>query len=428
MAQGQALPLLAFFPTLFLLRTYDKERKMKYIIILGDGMADEPVAKLGNRTPLQAAKTPYMDRLAQKGRSGMLDTIPEGMSPGSEIANLSVLGYDVPRVYEGRGVLEAASMGVDILPDEMAMRCNLVTIDNDVLKNHSAGHISTAEAAELIHFLDDRLGNDRFRFYPGVSYRHLLKMKGGNKNIVCTPPHDVPDKPFYPLLIKPAEEPAQSTADELNRLILASQEILPAHPVNQKRIALGKDLANSIWLWSPGYRPGMQPLNKKYPIQKGAVISAVDLIRGIGVYAGLEVIQVEGATGLYDTNYEGKARAALDALKENDFVFLHIEASDEAGHEGDVDLKVRTIEYLDSRIVKPIFEETSTWDEPVTIAVLPDHPTPCAIRTHTRDAVPFVVYHKGIEPDSVKTYDEFAAKKGVFGLLRGDEFMKNLIL
>ncbi|KAF5080276.1 cofactor-independent phosphoglycerate mutase [Petrimonas sulfuriphila] len=401
---------------------------MKYIIILGDGMADEPVAKLGNRTPLQAAKTPYMDRLAQKGRSGMLDTIPEGMSPGSEIANLSVLGYDVPRVYEGRGVLEAASMGVDILPDEMAMRCNLVTIRGDVLKNHSAGHIPTAEAAELIHFLDDRLGNDRFRFYPGVSYRHLLKIKGGNKNIVCTPPHDVPDKPFYPLLIKPAEEPAQSTADELNRLILASQEILPAHPVNQKRIALGKDPANSIWLWSPGYRPGMQPLNKKYPIQKGAVISAVDLIRGIGVYAGLEVIQVEGATGLYDTNYEGKARAALDALKENDFVFLHIEASDEAGHEGDVDLKVRTIEYLDSRIVKPIFEETSTWDEPVTIAVLPDHPTPCAIRTHTRDAVPFVVYHKGIEPDSVKTYDEFAAKKGVFGLLRGDEFMKNLIL
>ncbi|MEA4995314.1 MAG: cofactor-independent phosphoglycerate mutase [Petrimonas sp.] len=401
---------------------------MKYIIILGDGMADEPIAKLGNKTPLQAAKTPYMDRLAQKGRCGMLDTIPEGMSPGSEIANLSVLGYNVPRVYEGRGVLEAASMGIDILPDEMAMRCNLVTIDGAVLKNHSAGHISTAEAAELIRFLNDRLGNDRFRFYPGVSYRHLLKMKGGNKNIVCTPPHDVPDKPFYPLLIKPAEKSAQSTADELNRLILASQEILPAHPVNQKRIALGKDPANSIWLWSPGYRPDMQPLNKKYPLQKGAVISAVDLIRGIGVYAGLEVIQVEGATGLYDTNYEGKARAALDALKENDFVFLHIEASDEAGHEGNVDLKVKTIEYLDSRIVKPIFEETSTWDEPVTIAVLPDHPTPCAIRTHTRDAIPFVVYHKGIEPDSVKTYDEFAAKKGGFGLLRGDEFMKNLIL
>ncbi|MEA4978765.1 MAG: cofactor-independent phosphoglycerate mutase [Petrimonas sp.] len=400
---------------------------MKYIIILGDGMADEPIAKLGNKTPLQAAKTPYMDELAQKGRSGMLDTIPEGMSPGSEIANLSVLGYDVPGVYEGRGVLEAASMGVDILPDEMAMRCNLVTIEGDALKNHSAGHISTTEAAELIHFLNDKLGNELFGFYPGVSYRHLLKMKGGNKNIVCTPPHDVPGKPFLPLLVKPADESAQSTADELNKLILASQKILQHHPVNQKRIAGGKEPANSIWMWSPGYRPAMQPLNKKYPIKKGAVISAVDLIRGIGVYAGLEVIRVEGATGLYDTNYEGKARAALDALKENDFVFLHIEASDEAGHEGDVDLKVKTIEYLDSRIVKPIYEETRQMDENVLIAILPDHPTPCAIRTHTRDAVPFVIYHKGILPDGVKTYDEFAAKEGAFGLLRGDEFMKMLM-
>ncbi|MEA4903306.1 MAG: cofactor-independent phosphoglycerate mutase [Petrimonas sp.] len=400
---------------------------MKYIIILGDGMADEPIAKLGNKTPLQAAKTPYMDELAQKGRSGMLDTIPEGMSPGSEIANLSVLGYDVPGVYEGRGVLEAASMGVDILPDEMAMRCNLVTIEGDALKNHSAGHISTTEAAELIHFLNDKLGNELFGFYPGVSYRHLLKMKGGNKNIVCTPPHDVPGKPFLPLLVKPADESAQSTADELNKLILASQKILQHHPVNQKRIAGGKEPANSIWVWSPGYRPAMQPLNKKYPIKKGAVISAVDLIRGIGVYAGLEVIRVEGATGLYDTNYEGKARAALDALKENDFVFLHIEASDEAGHEGDVDLKVKTIEYLDSRIVKPIYEETRQMDENVLIAILPDHPTPCAIRTHTRDAVPFVIYHKGILPDGVKTYDEFAAKEGAFGLLRGDEFMKMLM-
>lgn len=400
---------------------------MKYIIILGDGMADEPIAKLGNKTPLQAAKTPYMDELAQKGRSGMLDTIPEGMSPGSEIANLSVLGYDVPGVYEGRGVLEAASMGVDILPDEMAMRCNLVTIEGDALKNHSAGHISTPEAAELIHFLNDKLGNELFGFYPGVSYRHLLKMKGGNKNIVCTPPHDVPGKPFLPLLVKPADESAQSTADELNKLILASQKILQHHPVNQKRIAGGKEPANSIWVWSPGYRPAMQPLNKKYPIKKGAVISAVDLIRGIGVYAGLEVIRVEGATGLYDTNYEGKARAALDALKENDFVFLHIEASDEAGHEGDVDLKVKTIEYLDSRIVKPIYEETRQMDENVLIAILPDHPTPCAIRTHTRDAVPFVIYHKGILPDGVKTYDEFAAKEGAFGLLRGDEFMKMLM-
>ena len=401
-------------------------RTPKVLIILADGMADEPIAELGNKTPLQAAHTPYMDLLAQKGRSGMLDTIPQGMHPGSEIANLSVLGYDVPKVYEGRGVLEAASMGVDILPDEMAMRCNLVCIEGDWLKNHSAGHISTQEATELIHFLNDKLGNETFSFYPGVSYRHLLKMKGGNKNLVCTPPHDVPDKPFVPLLIKPAEESAQHTADELNNLILASQKILADHPINKKRVAQGKDPANSIWMWSPGYRPQMQLMTQMFPINKGAVISAVDLINGIGVYAGLEVIHVEGATGLYDTNYEGKARAALDALNENDFVFLHIEASDEAGHEGDVALKIKTIEYLDARVVKTIYEETQQMDENILIAVLPDHPTPCAIRTHTRDAVPFVVYHKEISPDGVQTYDEFAARNGAFGLLKGDEFMKRM--
>jgi 2,3-bisphosphoglycerate-independent phosphoglycerate mutase len=397
---------------------------MKRIIILGDGMADEPIATLGNKTPLQAANTPYMDMLARKGRNGLLNTVPDGFSPGSEIANLSVMGYDVPSVYEGRGVLEAASMGVDILPGEMAMRCNLVCLKGDLLKNHSAGHISTPEATELIGFLNEKLGGDRFSFHPGVSYRHLLKMKGGNKQIRCTPPHDIPEKPFRPHLIQPEREEARPTAEALNDLIFASQELLRDHPVNQKRIAAGKDPANSIWLWSPGFRPQMKPLTELYPIKSGAVISAVDLIRGIGVYAGLEVIMVEGATGLYDTNYEGKARTALDALKEKDFVYLHIEASDEAGHEGNVPLKVKTIEYLDARIVKTIYEETLTWDEPVTIAVLPDHPTPCAIRTHTRDAIPFLIWHKGIEPDSVQTYDEFAARKGSYGLLQGDQFMK----
>lgn len=397
---------------------------MKRIIILGDGMADEPIASLGNKTPLQAANTPYMDMLAQQGKNGLLNTVPDGFSPGSEIANLSVLGYDVPSVYEGRGVLEAASMGVDILPGEMAMRCNLVCMEGDLLKNHSAGHISTPEAAELIGFLNDELGSDLFSFHAGVSYRHLLKMRGGNKQIYCTPPHDIPEKPFRPHLIQPKNEEARSTVEALNDLILASQELLRDHPINKKRMAAGKDPANSIWPWSPGFRPQMKPLTELYPINSGAVISAVDLIRGIGVYAGLEVIMVEGATGLYDTNYEGKAQAALEALREKDFVYLHIEASDEAGHEGNVPLKVKTIEYLDARIVKTIYEETLTWDEPVTIAILPDHPTPCAIRTHTRDAIPFLIWHKGIEPDSVQTYDEFAARKGSYGLLQGDQFMK----
>lgn len=399
---------------------------MKYIIVLGDGMADEPIEQLGNKTPLQVAHTPYMDLLAAKGRNGLLDTVPDGFPPGSEIANLSVLGYDIPHVYEGRGVLEAASMGVDILPGEMAMRCNLVCIEGELLKNHSAGHISTAEAKELIAFLNEKLGDDTIGFYPGVSYRHLLKMKGGNKNILCTPPHDIPEKPFRPSLIKPIDEPSKATADRLNDLIFASQRFLSDHPINHKRKAEGKDPANSIWLWSPGYRPAMKPLKDMFPIKNGAVISAVDLIRGIGVYAGLDVIMVEGATGLYNTNYEGKAQAAIKALKEKDFVYLHIEASDEAGHEGNVPLKIKTIENLDSRIVKPIYEEIEKMNEPVTIAVLPDHPTPCAIRTHTRGAVPFVIYHRYIKPDDVKTYDEFAAQKGSYGLLHGDEFIKTL--
>ncbi len=399
---------------------------MKHIIILGDGMADEPIASLGNRTPLQAARTPYMDLLARMGRNGILNTVPDGFAPGSEIANLSVLGYDVPSVYEGRGVLEAASMGVDILPGEIGMRCNLVCIEGDLLKNHSAGHISTAEAAELIQFLEDKLGDDRVSFHPGVSYRHVLKMKGGNKHLRCTPPHDIPGKPFAPHLIQPLTEDAKATADALNELITASRELLHDHPINIQRVKEGKDPANSIWPWSPGFRPSMRRLSEMFPINSGAVISAVDLIRGIGAYAGLEVIMVEGATGLHDTNYEGKAQAALKALKENDFVYLHIEASDEAGHEGDVALKVKTIEYLDARVVKPIYEETQKWEEPVTIAVLPDHPTPCAIRTHTRDPIPFLIYRTDKEGDSVQTYDEFAAKQGSYGLLKEDEFMKAL--
>ncbi|MBK5196129.1 MAG: cofactor-independent phosphoglycerate mutase [Proteiniphilum sp.] len=399
---------------------------MKRIIILGDGMADEPIAALGDKTPLQAAHTPYMDLLARKGRNGLLNTVPDGFAPGSEIANLSVLGYDIPSVYEGRGVLEAASMGVEILPGEMAMRCNLVCIDGDMLINHSAGHVSTAEATELIHFLNEKIGSDLFHFYPGVSYRHLLKMQGGDKRIRCTPPHDIPETAFRPHLIQPENEEATFSAEALNRLILVSQELLPGHPVNKKRVAEGKHPANSIWPWSPGYRPKMKPLSGLYPFKSGAVISAVDLIRGIGVYAGLEVIMVEGATGLYDTNYEGKAEAALKALQEKDFVYLHIEASDEAGHEGDVALKVKTIEYLDARIVKTIYEETQQWQEPVTIAILPDHPTPCAIRTHTRDAIPFLIWHRDMQPDSVQVYDEFAAKEGSYGTLQDNAFMKTL--
>ncbi|MDR0866214.1 MAG: cofactor-independent phosphoglycerate mutase [Candidatus Symbiothrix sp.] len=400
---------------------------MKYIIILGDGMADERIESLGNRTPLQAANTPSMDKLARFGRAGLLHTIPEGMHPGSEVANLSVLGYDPRIVLEGRGSLEAASMGIEMEPDEMALRCNLICVENGIIKNHSAGHISNSEAEILIHYLNEKLATDTIRFFAGVSYRHLLKIKGGNKHLICTPPHDVPGTAFESVLVKAEIPEAQATADLLNELIIRSQELLENHPINIQRKAAGKDPANSIWPWSPGYKPRMKKLSEIYSIRSGSVISAVDLIKGIGIYAGLESIDVPGATGLYDTNYEGKAQAALAALKEKDFVYLHVEASDEAGHEGDIELKMKTIEYLDSRIVKPILEEVEKGGEPVTIALLPDHPTPCRIKTHTADPVPFVIYNPNETPDEVEFFDEFSAQKGVYGVLKGDEFIKNVI-
>ena len=402
---------------------------MKHIIILGDGMADWPVKSLGDKTLLQYAKTPYMDMLARMGRNGRLQTVADGFHPGSEVANLSVLGYNLPKVYEGRGALEAASIGIDLKPGEMAMRCNLICIDGEVIKNHSSGHISTEEADVLIQYLQEKLGSDKVCFHTGVSYRHLLVIKGGNKQLDCTPPHDVPLQPFRPLLVKPLQTEYEDTASLINELILKSQELLKNHPINLKRIADGKDPANSIWPWSPGYRPQMETLSDTFPgIKSGAVISAVDLIRGIGYYAGLRRLEVEGATGLYDTNYENKVAAALDALKKDDFVYLHIEASDEAGHEGDVDLKIKTIENLDSRAVGPIYEAVKDWDEPVAIAVLPDHPTPCELRTHTKDPIPFLIWYPGIEADSVQTYDEVAACEGSYGLLKEDEFMKTFML
>lgn len=401
---------------------------MKHIIILGDGMADWAVKSLENKTLLQYARTPYMDMLARMGRTGMLATVADGFHPGSEVANMSVMGYDLPKVYEGRGPLEAASIGVDLKPGEMAMRCNLVCIEGEILKNHSSGHISTEEADVLIKYLQEQLGDERVTFHTGVQYRHLLVIKDGNKNLDCTPPHDVPLHPFRPLLVKALSPEAEETAALINELILRSQELLKSHPINLKRITEGKDPANSIWPWSPGYRPKMEPLSATFPaIKKGAVISAVDLINGIGSYAGLRRINVEGATGLYDTNYENKVAAALDALKTDDFVYLHIEASDEAGHEGDVNLKLLTIENLDSRAVGPIYESLRNWDEPVSIAVLPDHPTPCELRTHTNEPVPFLIWYPGIEQDDVQAYDELSCKEGVYGQMKGDEFMREFM-
>ncbi len=400
---------------------------MKYIIILADGCSDYPIAKLGGKTPLMAANTPNIDALCAKSRCGLLKTVPDDMPPGSEIANMAVLGYDVHEVYQGRGVLEAASMGVDLKDDDLAMRCNLICIDEyGRIKNHSAGHITTEESHQLIDFLNDKLSAPEHKFHPGVSYRHLFVVNKGSNAVKCTPPHDVPGTAYRDVLVKATESNGEQTADLLNKLILSSQALLADHPVNKTRITAGKDPANSVWFWSPGYRPKMKTFMELYG-KTGAVISAVDLIYGIGAYAGFEAIKVPGSTGLYNTNYEGKAEAAVNALKHVDLVYLHIEASDEAGHEGDVDLKVKTLEYLDQRVVKYIVEQTEKSSEPFAIAILPDHPTPCDLRTHVHDPVPFMIYHPGTQPDSVKQYDEESVKNGYYGLLKGDGFIKALL-
>lgn len=391
-------------------------------------MADWPVKELGGKTLLQAAHTPYMDKLARMGRSGRLVTVADGFHPGSEVANMSVLGYHLPTVYEGRGPLEAASIGVELMPGELALRCNIICMQDEKIKNHSAGHITTEEADILIKYLQENLGNERVRFHTGIQYRHLLIIKGGDKRIACTPPHDVPGQEFRPLLVKAEVPEAEETAELINDLILRSQELLKNHPLNQKRVSEGKDPANSIWPWGGGYRPKMDVLSKKFPqVNSGSVISAVDLIRGIGHYAGLKVLNVEGATGLYNTNYENKVNALLNALKKDDFVYLHIEASDEAGHEGNIELKIRTIEDLDRRVVAPIYEAVKDWDEPVAIALLPDHPTPCEYRTHTAEPVPFLIWHRGIKPDCVSCFDEQAAQNGCYGLLKEDEFIREFM-
>ncbi len=400
---------------------------MKYIIILADGVSDHPIERLGMKTPLMVANKPNIDKLCARSRCGKLVTVPADMPPGSEIANMAVLGYDVKAVYQGRGVLEAASMGVALNNNDLALRCNLITITHDGrIKNHSAGHISSEEASELINFLNRKLSNNDLKFYPGVSYRHLLVMKGGSNQIHCTPPHDVPGTFFREVMVRSASSEGDSTATMLNELVLKSQALLANHPVNKKRIAQGKEPANSVWFWSPGYKPAMKTFMELYG-KTGAVISAVDLIYGIGAYAGFKAIKVEGSTGLYDSNYEGEAKAAIDALKEVDFVFLHIEASDEAGHEGNIDLKTLTIEYLDKRIVKYIVEETSRMEEPVSIAILPDHATPCELRTHVHDPVPFMIFRPGSIPDGIAQYDELSVEKGSFGLLHGDQFIKTFL-
>ena len=399
-------------------------------------MADHPVERLGGKTLLEYARPEYMNRLAKMGRTGRLQTIPSGFSPGSEVANTSILGYDLNKVYEGRGPLEAASIGYELHPDDLALRCNIISLADGNIITHNGGNLETADADVLIQELNKYLGDDRVRFITGIQYRHLLVIRGGSKHVVCAPPHDHPNEPWEKLLVKaedntpvePGRMTAEETAELINRLIIESQQILSAHPFNRNRAAKGERQANSIWPWGGGYRPSMQPLTQLYPqVKSGTVISAVDLIRGIGHYAGLEIVNVEGTTGLANTNYEGKAQAAIEALQHDDFVFVHVEATDEAGHDGDLELKLRAIDYLDKRLIKPVYEAVCQMNEPVCIAILPDHPTPVEMRIHVDEPVPFLIWHPGIEADAVEHYDEVSCVSGSYGMLKLNEFMNQLM-
>jgi len=363
---------------------------MKYIVILGDGMADRPLKELRGKTPLQKAKKPNMDKLAREGLIGMVRTIPKGFHPGSDIANLSILGYNPAEYYSGRAPLEAASMGIKLKKDDIAYRCNLVTLKFNknrmraFMEDYSSDHISTNEARELIHELNKEIGTEKIRFYPGMSYRHIMVWSGGEFNNECVPPHDITGKDIIDYL------PVGKGEDVLRRLMLSSADILNNHPVNRRRKKQGRNPANSIWLWGQGKKVILPQYKKKYSV-KGALVSAVDLIKGIGTCAGFKILKVPGITGYLDTNYLGKAEAALKALEKNDFAFIHVEAPDEAGHSGNYKDKIRAIEDFDAFVVGTVMKGMEFFDE-YRILLLPDHATPIEVRTHTDEPVPFAIY------------------------------------
>ncbi|MEJ2492107.1 MAG: cofactor-independent phosphoglycerate mutase [Desulfuromonadales bacterium] len=396
---------------------------MKYITLLGDGMADEPVPELDGRTPLQAAETPHMDALARRGLIGLAETVPASFHPGSDVANLSVFGYDPAACYTGRSPLEAASMGVELGPDDVAYRLNLVTLGllggELYMEDFSAGHIATEEAAQLIHCLQEELGDEVFQFYPGVSYRHLMVWRGGRDDIHVPPPHDLIGQSVN------RHVPRSAAAMPLMQITSAAQLLLKQHPVNLRREAQDQPAANSIWLWGQGKRPQMATLQEQYNLS-GAVISAVDLIKGIGLYAGLDVINVPGATGYLDTNYRGKAEAALDALSSRDFVYLHVEAPDEAAHGGSLSDKLEAIENFDRDVVGPVMAGMKDFGD-YRILLLPDHPTPVLKRTHTSDPVPFVLAGTAIDATDASAYSEAEAKASGRLVSPGHQLMACLI-
>jgi 2,3-bisphosphoglycerate-independent phosphoglycerate mutase len=396
---------------------------MKYAVLLGDGMADWAVESLGGKTPLEFAKIPNMDRIARDGTIGLIDTVPKGLKPGSDVAILSVLGYDPVTCYTGRGPLEAASMGIHLDPGDLAFRCNLVTLGagtDPVMADFTAGHISTAEAREIILGLDQAIGSGHLKFYPGVGYRHLLVWKGGGPVVETTPPHDITGLATAQYL------PKGKGAGDVLDLMLKSREVLQDHPVNRSREANGEKKATSIWLWGQGVKPVMEPLSRKFGLS-GGMISAVDLLNGLGVYAGLEVLKVEGATGYIDTNYVGKAEKALEALREKDFVFVHVEAPDEMGHEGNTEGKVKAIEDFDEKIVGAILRGIGGFGD-FRVLVLSDHPTPVAKKTHVSEPSPFAVL-SSVASDNLKNggYSENSARASGIVVSPGWHLMEGFI-
>ena len=396
---------------------------MKYIVIVPDGMADNPVEELGNKTPLEAAVTTNMDHLARSGMTGLVKTIPDEMSPGSDIGNMAILGYDPRTCHTGRAPLEAANLNVVLADNEVAFRCNLVTVMNDEMADYSAGHIRTKEAALLIDALNGDIGMKGVKFYAGKGYRHVLVLTVDDPKTYCaiktTPPHDILGKDIKPYL------PKGPGAEKLLKLMEMSKEVFEHSAVNQVRVDLGENPANMIWLWGQGTRPNLPPFHKKFGV-KGSIISAVDLVNGIGRLAGLDVITVPGITGYYDTNYLGKAQYALESLKKKDFVYIHIEAPDEAGHNGDIKAKVNAIEQVDKHIVGTILNHFNEHDN-FRILVLPDHPTPVKLRTHTADPVCFVMYGKGIPHDGSQEFNETTAKEKGLKFDSGEALLNHFI-
>jgi len=398
------------------------------MVLLGDGMADYPVAELGGKTPLQAARTPHLDRLCQQGKLGLVRTVPPGLPPGSDVANLSIFGYDPALHFTGRAPLEAAAMGVKLGPDDVAFRCNLLTIsrrgEKEFMDDFSAGHISTQEARQIIAGIEKALGSHEFNFYPGVSYRHLLVWRNGGRSLslTTTPPHDITGKPIAEYL------PRGEGQEGICGMMKEARQLLQNHPVNEARQKSGKKPANAIWLWGQGKAPSLLPITKRFGLA-GSVISAVDLMKGIGFYAGLEIVNVPGATGYLDTNYAGKAEYALREISKKDFVYVHVEAPDEASHNGNLKDKIQAIEDFDGKIVGPILHGLQAYEN-FCLLVLPDHPTPLVLKTHSSEPVPFVVFSSedgGRALKKERFFDELSAQKAGLLIEKGHELLEKFI-